>query len=145
MSEKLFILLAIAGCAVAGCLTSKGEATPQAKPDKMPTVIVYAVDAIEPEKKAADELKDYLTKISGGNYSSLCPKSRDRFGNLCGRGIYPPHGRLKPDHRRRSAQRHLEWSSLFSPTGAWLSLLHMGLRSNPATGEFSTAVSGSSP
>jgi hypothetical protein len=69
MSEKLFILLAIAGCAVAGCLTSKGEATPQAKPDKMPTVIVYAVDAIEPEKKAADELKDYLTKISGGNYS----------------------------------------------------------------------------
>ena len=35
----------------------------------MPTVIVYAADAIETEKKAADELKTYLTKISGVDYS----------------------------------------------------------------------------
>ena len=69
MSRKLSLLLAIAGCVLTNCLTSKGEATPQAKPDKMPTVIVYAIDAIEPEKKAADELKTYLMKISGGNYS----------------------------------------------------------------------------
>ena len=69
MSKKLSLLLAIAGCVLTNCLTSKGETTPQVKPDKMPTVIVYAVDAIEPEKKAADELNIYLTKISGGNYS----------------------------------------------------------------------------
>ena len=69
MSKKLFLLLAIAGCVLTNCLTSKGETEPQTKPGKMPTVIVYAVDAIEPEKKAADELKTYLTKISGGNYS----------------------------------------------------------------------------
>jgi hypothetical protein len=69
MSRKLFLFLAIVGCVLTNCLTSKGETTPQAKSDKMPTVIVYAVDAIEPEKKAADELKTYLTKISGGNYS----------------------------------------------------------------------------
>ena len=68
MSKNLSILLAIAICAAA-CLTSKGETEPQAKPDKLPTVIVYAVNAIEPEKKAADELKTYLEKITGGNYS----------------------------------------------------------------------------
>ena len=65
----MFILLAIAGCVLTNCLTSKGETEPQTKPGKMPTVIVYAVNAIEPEKKAADELKTYLEKIFGGNYS----------------------------------------------------------------------------
>jgi hypothetical protein len=69
MSRKLSLLLTIAGCVLTNCLTSKGEATPQAKPDKMPTVIVYAIDAIDPEKKAADELKTYLTKIFGVDYS----------------------------------------------------------------------------
>ena len=52
MSKRLFFLLVIAGCVLTNCVTSKGETVLQVKPDKMPTVIVYAVDAIEPEKKA---------------------------------------------------------------------------------------------
>ena len=134
MSGKLFILLAIAGCAVTGCLTSKGEATPQTKPDKMPSVIVYAVDAIDPEKKAADELKTYLTNISGGNYSlqaedkaldgaSAIYVGQTVFAKKAGIDLgafaeeeYPPHCWIKPDHRRRSAQRHLEWRAVFFAT-----------------------------
>ena len=65
----MFLLLAIAGCAIVGCLSSQKETGVQTKPDKLPTVIAYAVDAIEPEKNAADELKTYLTKISGESYS----------------------------------------------------------------------------
>ena len=55
--KKMFFSLALVGSVLTNCLASKGEATPPAKPHKMPTAIVYAVDAIEQEKKAAEEVK----------------------------------------------------------------------------------------
>ena len=69
MNKNLTLLLAITICALTNGLTSKGGTEPQIKSYKLPTVIVYPANAIEPEKKAADELKTYLMKITGGNYS----------------------------------------------------------------------------
>jgi len=66
-------LLFIAGClallTLGGCKPAGKVAEPPAALYKLPTVIVYAADAIEPEKKAAEELQAYLAKITGGNYS----------------------------------------------------------------------------
>ncbi|MFA6176560.1 MAG: DUF4838 domain-containing protein [Phycisphaerae bacterium] len=69
MRRRLVLLLVITSCTLSGCLPSKNAVELQTKPDKLPTLIVYAVDAIEPEKKAAEEMRDYLSKITGGNYS----------------------------------------------------------------------------
>ena len=65
MSRKTIIFLMMSACASISCLALKAGTAPQIKPDKMPTVIVYAVNAIDPEKKAADELRTYLMKILG--------------------------------------------------------------------------------
>lgn len=69
MKNVLTLLVAIAVSTAANCLTSQAGADTPTRPGKLPMVIVYAVNAIELEKEAADELKTYLTKISGVNYS----------------------------------------------------------------------------
>jgi hypothetical protein len=71
--KKTNIFFVAAGClallTLGGCKPAGKVAEPPATLYKVPTVIVYAADAIEPEKKAAEELQTYLTKITGGNYS----------------------------------------------------------------------------
>ncbi|MEI6421945.1 MAG: DUF4838 domain-containing protein [Lentisphaerota bacterium] len=68
MSKRMFLFMVLASCAVLGCMTSNGMEGLQAKSNKLPSVIVYAVDSIESEQKAAEELKEYLSKITGGDY-----------------------------------------------------------------------------
>ena len=71
--KKLNIFFVATGCmallTICGCKPAGKVAEPTATLYKLPTVIVYAADAIEPEKKAAEELQTYLAKITGGNYS----------------------------------------------------------------------------
>jgi len=72
MSDKSTLALALAcSLALAGCLARKDAAQPQPEPDKLGTVIVHATDATAGEKAAAEELKVYLGKITGGVYSLL--------------------------------------------------------------------------
>ncbi|MFA6176033.1 MAG: hypothetical protein WC765_05590 [Phycisphaerae bacterium] len=77
--KKQSILL-VTGClallAIGGCKPAGKVAEPAATLYKLPTVIVYAADAIEPEKKAAEELRTYLAKITDGNYTLQAEESK---------------------------------------------------------------------